>query len=87
MSASSAFRKWYSPPQVAEQLGVNPEKVIGWIRSGELRAINVAARLGSRPRFRIGEADLLAFVQQRSAVPTTPTPKRRKKLANVEKFF
>jgi excisionase family DNA binding protein len=87
VSASLTLRKWFTPPQIAKQLGVSADKVVGWIRAGEIRAINVAARPGGRPRFRVGEADLIAFEQRRSAVPTTPTPRRRKKPANVEKFF
>jgi excisionase family DNA binding protein len=84
---SSAFRKWSTPPQVAEELGVNADKVVAWIKSGELRAINVAARLGGRPRFRISEADLLAFQERRSAVPIAPRPKRQKKQDGIIEFF
>src|SRR4051812_5843705 len=38
-----------TPPQYAAKLGVSVEKVHGWIRRDELRAINVAAKLGGRP--------------------------------------
>ena len=33
---------YLSPPKYAEGLGVDPAKVLAWIKSGELRAINVA---------------------------------------------
>lgn len=37
---------YLSPPEVADRLGINAGKVLAWIRSGELRATNVAARAG-----------------------------------------
>jgi hypothetical protein len=85
--ANPATRTKLTPPQVGERLGVSAEKVIGWIRAGELRGMNVAARLGGRPRWRIDLADLLAFEQRRSAVPTAPKPRRRHKQAAVIEFF
>ncbi len=70
--------KWLSPPQIGKMLGVDPAKVIGWIRRGELKAVNVSD--GSRPRFRIKESDLDAFLERRSAVPTPTKPKRRRRV-------
>ncbi len=35
-----------TPPEVAKAWGISPEKVLAWIRSGELRAVNVATKLG-----------------------------------------
>lgn len=61
-----------TPPQVAERYGVSADNVLAWIHSGELRAVNVAAKVGGRPRYRIDAADLLAFEQKRA---TSPIPK------------
>jgi hypothetical protein len=44
---------------VARRLRVKAEKVVAWIRSGQLRALNVSN--GTRPRFRIDPADLAVF--------------------------
>jgi hypothetical protein len=87
MGSDTTPSRWFTPPQVAERYRVSAEKVIGWIRAGELRAVNVAARAGRRPRWRIGEADLLAFEQRRAAVPLATTSKRRRKHENVVEYF
>ena len=55
---------------VCERLGVNEHTVLGWIRSGELRAVNVGRRPGGKkPRWRITQEALEAFEQLR----TSPT--------------
>ena len=36
----STLEKFLSVPDIAESLGVTPEKIHGWIASGELTAIN-----------------------------------------------
>lgn len=66
----------YTPPQAARILGVNPDKVLNWIRSGELRASNLAKRQGGRPKYRIAEEDLQAFKNRRAVQPRTK-PQRR----------
>ncbi|MGH7137562.1 MAG: helix-turn-helix domain-containing protein, partial [Pirellulales bacterium] len=66
---------WLTPPQLAKQLGVQAEKVLGWIRSGELRAVNVADRAGRRPRWRISAETIEEFLRRREAVPRSAQPK------------
>jgi hypothetical protein len=61
--------------------------VLGWIRSGELRACNVAQRAGGRPRWRILLGDLAAFQAARSAQPPRPAARRRKATPGVITFF
>jgi len=78
-----------TPPQVARRYGVSPERIISWIRSGELHAIDVSSRPGiGRPRFRVDPADLVAF-DARRAVVTTPKASRRRKRKDpdVVEFF
>jgi len=73
---------------VADRLGVNQSKVLGWIRSGELRAIDVSTKRGGRPRWRIDETDLIAFESRRLASPPpTLTRRRRKPAGDVIEFF
>ncbi len=78
--------RYRTPPDVAEQYGVNAGKVLGWIRTGELRATNVAANLLGRPRWRISPADLAVFEQRRSAI-TPPKSRPRRKAVGVIEFF
>jgi excisionase family DNA binding protein len=81
--------RYLSPPQVARRLGVNADKVRLWLSNGELRGINVAARLGGRPRWRISEADLLAFQARRSAGAEGQRTRvrRRQRSPDVIEFF
>lgn len=76
-----------TPPQVAKRLGVKPEKVIRWIRRGELEAIDVTERLGlGRPRFRIGLAALEKFEAKRTVQPSVKV-ERKKRSPDVKEFF
>jgi excisionase family DNA binding protein len=45
----------------AKMLRVSPDKILAWIRSGELRATNVASNTSGRPLYRIQAGDLAAF--------------------------
>jgi transposase len=76
-----------TPPKVAKRYGVSEDKVLGWINRGELRAINVAARLGGRPRWRIPEDAIVEFEAARSAQPSVRTTRRRRKQEHVIQFF
>lgn len=70
--------------EVAERLGVARGKVILWINSGELRAVDVATkRRGDSPavrrrRWRIDVADLKAFEDSR-ANQAAPPPIREER--------
>jgi len=83
---SFATGRFLSPPAVARRLAVKPERVIGWIRRGELRALNVGDGK-QRPRYRVSEADLLAFEQRRAVVPPAKPSRRRRQSAEVIQFF
>lgn len=69
VKSSQSDPAWLTPPQLAKQLGVQAEKVLGWIRSGELRAVNVADRACRRPRWRISAEAIEEFFRRREAVP------------------
>ena len=53
-----------TPPTAAKELGIHPDKVLGWIRRGELVAINLATSVGRRPRYRIRRIDLDDFLRR-----------------------
>jgi hypothetical protein len=77
-----------TPPEIARRYGIHPDKVLGWIRRGELRAVNVAANPRGRPRWRIDPIDLEAFEQRRSAQPAPALQRRRRQAAgDVIEFF
>ena len=82
-----------NPAQVAELWGISHDKVLAFIRSGELEAFNVASRRSSRPQFKIPRAALQAFQERRSgrdpARATPPAPRRaaRKSSSQGHEYF
>ena len=76
-----------TPPELASRWRVSPDKVRAWIESGELRAINLAARLSGRPRYRIDLADVLIFEQRRQTRGAPRTQRRKSVPAKVIEFF
>ena len=77
--AIPANRRKFTPPQLAKLWGVTPEKIILWVRRGELRAIDACSRRGIRPRFLI-DVDAIADFERSRAVgpPPPPAPRRRR---------
>jgi hypothetical protein len=57
---------YFNPAQVAEMWGVSHDKVLEFIKSGELRAFNVASKTSRRPQFKIPSAALREFEERRS---------------------
>jgi hypothetical protein len=77
--------RWFTPPQVARQLAVDPAKVVGWCKSGKLVAVNVSD--GIRPRFRISPEALADFLRRRQATPPIKQAPRRNKVAAAKEYF
>ena len=86
-AAAALARRCYTPPTLAEYLGVTPEKIILWIRRGELVASNITADPQGRPRYVITPQAVETFLASRQPVPPTPRPKRRRKSADEVDFF
>ncbi|MBC7854564.1 MAG: helix-turn-helix domain-containing protein [Pirellulaceae bacterium] len=78
--------KYLGVPKVAEELGIDSGKVLAWIHSGELIAVDVAERRGGRARWRISQVELDAFLQRRQSRPPVPAARPRRKLPAVEEF-
>jgi hypothetical protein len=77
----------YTPPEVGRMLRVKPDKVIRWIRAGELIASNLAERATGRPRWRITQEALDEFLRRRRAVSrANPVTRRRKREAEVTRY-
>jgi hypothetical protein len=85
--AMPADRQKLTPPQLARRWGVSPDKILAWIRSGELRAFNAATNRGGRPRWLIDEADVKAFETLRSASAQPFTRRRSRSMDQVIEFF
>ncbi len=69
-------------------LGVDNDKVLTWIRSGELVAINVAQKAGRRPRWRIDPADFEKFKLSRKFRPVIIARRNRPRVVNgIIQFF
>ena len=74
--------------ELCERYGVGEHTVLSWIRSGELRAINVGRRPGSRkPRWRVTAEAIEAFELTRTHNPPPPRTRRRKRQAEVIQFY
>ena len=84
-------RKKLTPPEVAKLWGVSADKVLTWIRSGELRAINAATSQRGRPRYLIDVKDLEDFEARRTVLASGPEKKLKKRrnttVRGVVKFF
>lgn len=76
--ASDTRTQFLTPPEVARLIRVREAKVISWIRSGRLPAINVSE--GARPKYRIKPDDLDGFLKSRAVAPIA-RPARRERLS------
>jgi hypothetical protein len=71
--------------EVATRYRVAKDRVRGWLRSGELRGLNVAAQ-GARPRFVVTAAALAEFEDRHQVGPAPRSPRRRKKTSAIDFF-
>ena len=56
-------REWLTISQVADVLQVDPETVRRWVRTSQLKALNLGGR--TRPDYRIRREDLDTFIRAR----------------------
>lgn len=73
--AKPASERMLTPPEVARLMKVNADKVLDWIRRGELQAVNISN--GVRPRYRIEPSDLADFKLRRSSRAAVPVRRGR----------
>lgn len=79
-------RQKITPPELARRWGIDCAKVLGWIKRGELRAIDGSSARGCKPRYLIDLADIAAFEAARSATPA-PKPSRRRRQSEHPGFI
>jgi excisionase family DNA binding protein len=81
----------FTVEQIQARYGVGEGTVLGWIRSGELKAVNVGRNAtAKKPRWRINPEALEAFERGRTPTPTaavTPGKKPRRKKTDVIEFI
>jgi fermentation-respiration switch protein FrsA (DUF1100 family) len=78
----------YTIADLVNRYGVTEHTVLGWIRSGELKALNVGRTPGAKkPRWRITDQALTEFEALRTPSPTFPRAKMRKPPSDVVAFY
>lgn len=81
-------KKYLTPPELARELGVGTNKVLFWIESGELRAINVATSRKNRPRWAIEPEEIERFKASRSSAPQPKqAPRKSRTPDGVKEYF
>jgi transposase len=84
---TDTFLCGYTPREIAKRYRVSPDKVRGWIKRGELVAINTAPRLCGKPRWVITPEALARFEAGRQAIaPPKPMTRRRRQPAMVDYY-
>lgn len=88
---NTTTRRNLRPPEIARRYGVNIRKVLAWIRTGELVALDLSSRTSSRPRYSVTPEALEAFEKSRRVVPdggesTTQRLRRRARTNGVKEF-
>ena len=78
----TARRPCLTSREVAKLLRVSPDKVLGWIRRGQLKAVNVSNRV--RPQYRVGQDDLDAFLAAREVQRLYPRSHRPLSLRRLQ---
>ncbi len=73
---------------LCERYGVSEPSVLGWIHSGEMRAVHVGRKPGAKkPRWRVTQQALEAFEQARTPSPPPPRTPRKSRPAEVVAFY
>jgi excisionase family DNA binding protein len=85
---AAELRTYITVLEAAQELGVNEGTVLAWIRSGELRAVNVSCRQnGRRPTWRISRERLQEFLRRREVGPPVVKTRRPRYDGSYTRFF
>lgn len=85
-SCSDPTLVYLSPKQVARMWGIAHDKILEFIRTGELAAFNVAAKTSRRPRYKITLAAVKKFEEGhagRDPARLPPAPRQRRQRQRV----
>jgi len=75
-----------TPRELSRYLHVGVSKILGWLRRGELGAVNVASVQCGRPQYIILPEHLAAWQRSRQAGPP-PKAARRRKRSEMTDYF
>ncbi|MES2788461.1 MAG: helix-turn-helix domain-containing protein [Planctomycetota bacterium] len=73
----SNVARYLTPPEIARMWGTSVKKVLAFIDSQELPAIDLATNRGSRPRWKVTPEALAQFELTRRSLPAQPSVARR----------
>lgn len=79
-------RKFLTTADVAKLLNVTTDQVVGLIHAGALVAVDVSAT-GKKPRWRIEQTHVDAFIAARTSKPPAKPARRRKIPKPVHDYF
>jgi transposase len=76
----------YSVSDLCEKYGVGEHTVLAWVKSGELKGVNVARKPGTRPKWRFTAEAIAQFEISRESGggAATATKAKRKRQADPE---
>jgi hypothetical protein len=75
------MERGYTVREVARRYRIGREKVMGLIRRGELRAVNIMTSVSGKPRYVITPEALRDFEERHSAaVPMRPNRRRTRRI-------
>ena len=77
----------YAVKDLCDRFAVGEHTILGWIKSGELKAVDVSRRLGGRPKWRITPEALAAFEELRTPTPPAPRTRKRRSQENVTAYY
>ena len=80
-------RTYFTPPEIAASRGIGVAKVLHFIHSGQLAAINMARDPNGRPRFRVSIEALRAFEESRQVRPEPRPRQRRRRRQDIIEYF
>jgi excisionase family DNA binding protein len=78
--------RFVTTTQAAAMLSIAVDKVLDWVHTGQLAAVDVSTHRGGRPRWRISLVDLESFLATRRTSPI-PEPARRKRGGFHRKYY
>lgn len=81
------LKRKLTPPEMAALWGINPDKVINWIKSGELPAIDASTKRGGRPRYRIDVDDIADFEKRRTVAAAVTQKPKAQQSDDVTEYF
>lgn len=85
-AAGLAPSRGLTTAEVAELLRVGQDKVLGWIRAGDLVATNTTSTRCGKPRWVISRESLDVFLKGRSSEPRPKLPHRQRARGQTDYF-